>query len=407
MPPIHVAILVAGSHLGGAERSLLSLVVRAAGRMRFTLLLPEAGELVHEAQRVGAVTLVTPWPARLLALGERSGGPSLVTLGRAVPAVRQAARAVRERVESVEADVLVTNGIKPHVIGAMALSGRPDLPLVWYLRESTEGRRLARRALALAGRRCDAAIAISKYVAGDAGQYLPPTVSVDVAYNIIDVPFPPGDDPALPKAEGEIWFASIGALSALKGHDVFLRAAATVSRELQGARFLIVGANRYATEQHTGYEAQLRRLTSDLGIGDRVIFTGHRRDVPALLRQIDVLVQSNTAPEGFGRSVAEAMAAGVPVIASRAWSFLELIEDGRTGWLVPVGDAAALAQRMIAAGRDAGQRRDVAEQARAFIAETTGAERSIATFAQVIDGAAKKRRGGHGHSDHDVTAGGA
>ena len=405
MPPTHVAILVAGSHLGGAERSLLSLVIRAAGRMRFTLLLPEAGELADEAQRAGAGVSVTPWPARLLALGERSGGPSLAALACAVPAVRQAARAVRERIESARADVLVTNGIKPHLIGALALSGRPDLPLVWYLRESTEGRRLSRRVLALAARRCDAAIAISKYVAGDAGHYLPPTVPVDVAYNIVDVPFAPGDDRALPKAEGETWFASIGALSALKGHDVFLRAAAEVSRELPEARFLVVGANRYATEQHTGYEAQLRRLTGELGLGDRVTFAGHRRDVPALLRQIDVLVQSNTAPEGFGRSVAEAMSAGVPVIASRAWSFLELIEDGRTGWLVPVGDAAALAARMVAVGRNPGERRAVAERARVFIEETTDAERGVATLARVVGRAAKNRRAGHGRSDHDVTAG--
>lgn len=391
MPPTHVAVLVAGSHLGGAERSLLSLVRRAAGEMRFTVLLPEAGELARDAELAGAGAWVTPWPARLLALGERSGRPSWATLARAVPAVRQAARAVRERVEAIAADVLVTNGIKPHLIGALALSGRPDLPLIWYLRESTEGRRLSRRVLALAARRCDAAIAISKYVAGDAGHYLPPTVSVEVAYNIVDVSFPPGDDAVLPKAEGELWFATIGGLTALKGHDVFLRAAAIVRRELPHARFLIVGANRYATEQHTGYEAELRRLTDELGIGDRVMFTGYRRDVPALLRHIDVLIQSNIAPEGFGRAVAEAMSAGVPVIASRAWSFLELIDDGRTGWLVPVGDAGALAQHMIAAGRDPVQRQAVAARARAAIGDTANAERAVAAFVRAVDKAAQKR----------------
>jgi glycosyltransferase involved in cell wall biosynthesis len=394
MPPIHVAILVAGSHLGGAERSLLSLVIRAAGTMRFTLLVPAAGELADEARRAGVGVAVTPWPARLLALGERSGGPSLAALARAVPAVRQAARAVREQLEAIGADVLITNGIKPHLLGALALSRRPDLPLVWYLRDSTEGRRLSRRMLGFAARRCDAALAISQYVADDAGHYLPPTVPVDVTYNIIDVPFPPGDDRPLPKADGECWFASIGSLTALKGHDVFLRAAARISGDLPDARFLLVGANQYATEQHTGYEARLRRLSHELGIADRVIFTGYRRDVPALLRQIDVLVQSNTAPEGFGRSVAEAMNAGVPVIASRAWSFLELIEDGQTGWLVPVGDAAALAQRMLAAGQSPEERRDVAERGRAFIGEMTNADRVVTTLGQVVDTAAKKRMPG-------------
>jgi glycosyltransferase involved in cell wall biosynthesis len=395
MPPTHVAVLVAGSQLGGAERSLLSLIVRAADSMRFTLLLPEAGELAHDAERAGAAVCVTPWPARLLALGERSGGPSAAALAGAVPAVRQAARAVRERVEAVEADVLVTNGIKPHVIGALALYRRPNVPLVWYLRESTEGRTLSRRMLSLAARRCDAAVAISKYVAGDARYYLPADVPVDVAYNIVNVSFPPrdagGDWSGPVKGADECWFATIGALTALKGHDVFLRAAAIVSRELPGARFLIVGANHYATEQHTGYEANLRRLAVELDIDQRVMFVGHRRDVPALLRHVDVLVQSNTAPEGFGRSVAEAMSAGVPAIASRAWSFPELIDDGRTGWLVPAGDSAALAQRMIAAGLDPGERQAVAGRARTAIGEMTSAPRSVATFAGVVAAARQQR----------------
>lgn len=390
----HAAVLVAGNHLGGAERSLLSLVRRAAGEMRFTLLLADGSELAADAERAGAGVCLTPWPARLLALGERSGGASLAGLARAVPAVRQAARAVRDSVTAVKADVLVTNGIKPHVIGALALSRRPDLPLIWYLRDSTEGRRVSRSLLRLAARRCDAAIAISKYVAGDAAHYLPAAVPVDVAYNIIDVPFTHADDGhehAPVKGAGECWFATIGALTALKGHDVFLRAAAIASRDLPGARFLIVGANRYATERHVGYQATLRQLASDLGLDGRVMFLGHRRDVPGLLRDVDVLVQSNTAPEGFGRSVAEAMSAGVPVIASRAWSFLELIDDGRTGWLVPVGDADALAQRMIAAGRDPVQRREVAGRARAAIAEMTNPERGVAAFARVVTQAVGKR----------------
>lgn len=391
MPPTHVAVLVAGSLLGGAERSLLSLVRHAAGEMRFTVLMPEAGELADDAAQAGADAWVTPWPARVLALGERSGRPSLTTLVSAVPAVRRAARAVRERIEAIEADVLVTNGIKPHLIGALALSGRPDLPLVWYLRESTEGRRLSRRVLSFAARRCDGAIAISKYVAGDACYYLPPTVPVDIAYNIIDAPFASGDDAELSKADGECWFATIGALTALKGHEVFLRAAALASRELPDARFLIVGANRYATEQHTGYELFLRRLADELGIGGRVTFTGHRRDVPVLLRQIDVLIQSNIAPEGFGRAVAEAMSAGVPVIASGAWSFSELIEDGRTGWLVPVGDVEALAQRMLTAGRNPVERRAVAERARAAISEITNASRGWAAFVRVVEESVQKR----------------
>lgn len=395
MTPIHVAVLMAGSQFGGAERSLLSLVRSVGGAMRFTLILPAPGELSQVAPEAGAGCCLAPWPPRLLALGERSGAPSMATLAGALPAIRRAAVAVRERLAALDADVLVTNGIKPHVVGALALRTSRDLPLVWYLRESSEGRRLSRRALAAAAPRCDAAIAISTYVAADAGRYLPRAVPVTMAYNIVGLPFAGDregiDAGGLDKIPGECWFATIGGLTALKGHDVFLRAGAAVSRELPSARFLIVGANRYAPEQHTGYEAQLRRLASDLGIDDRVTFLGHRRDVAALLRRIDVLVQSNTAPEGFGRSVAEAMSAGVPVIASRAWSFLELIEDSRTGWLVSPGDVAALARRMIEVARDADARRGVGERARAFITEATRAEQGVAAFSRAIESAIARR----------------
>lgn len=395
---MHVAVLMAGSDLGGAERSLLSLVRSAAGAMRFTLLLPAAGELSHEARAAGAGYCLAPWPARLLALGERSGPPSLATLAGAVPAIRRAALVVRERLDAIRADVLVTNGIKPHVVGALAVRGRPGVPLIWYLRESSEGRRFSRGALAIAGTRCDAAIAISSYVAGDARRYLPRAVSIAVAYNIVSVPIGAGDEGAhdlrgFTRVDGECWFATIGGLTALKGLDVFLHAAAIVSRELPATRFLIVGANRYAPEQHTGYDARLRRLVRDLGLEHRVVFLGHRRDVPAVLRHIDVLVQPNTAPEGFGRSVAEAMTAGVPVIASRAWSFLELIEDDVTGWLVPPGDVTALARRMLAAARDPEARRAVAERARVFVGEATRAERCVAAFGTAIEAATAKRTG--------------
>ena len=395
MSTVHVAVLMATSHLGGAERSLLSLIRSAAGTMRFTLLLPEAGELSREAREVGAEWCLAPWPERLLALGERSGAPSIATLARVVPAIRRAAVVVRERLEAMGADVLVTNGVKPHIVGSLALRTRHDRPLVWYLRECIEGRRLARGALSIAAGRCDAAIAISKYVARDARTYLPQTVSIDVAYNIVSVPFAAGDGAdelhESRKAASECWFATVGGLTPLKGLDVFLHAAAVVSRERPDSRFLIVGANHYVPEQRSGYERRLRSLASELGLEGRVAFLGHRRDVPALLQRVDVLVQPNTAPEGFGRSVAEAMIAGVPVIASRGWSFLELIEEGRTGWLVTPGDADALAQRMLAVARDPEARRAVAERARHFIGEATSAERGVAAFAKAIEKATAKR----------------
>jgi glycosyltransferase involved in cell wall biosynthesis len=383
---------MATGRLGGAERSLISLIKCSTTARRFTLLLPELGELGGAAAAAGADTIVVPWPSRVIALGERSGLPHPAALACAVAPFWSAVTRVAAQVQSLRPDVVVTNGIKPHVMGTLALRKFPRVPLVWYLRDSLEGRQLSLAIFRRVSGRCDAAVAISEYVARDSATYLPPTLRPVVVYNILGVPLEgEDDDEPIRKPVGELWFATIGALTPLKGHDVFLKAAAIVSRERPEARFLIVGANQYAPEQGLDYPARLLALARRLRLDPVVRFLGQRRDVPRLLRQIDVVVQSNTAPEAFGRSVAEAMSAGLPVIASRGWSFSELIEDGRTGWLVTPGDVQALAQRMLAAAGDARARQDTGTRARAFITSVTDASRCAAAFDAALTGAAGRR----------------
>jgi len=391
-PRPHVVVLMATGRLGGAERSLVSLIKSSTAARRFTLLLPEPGELGPVAAAAGAAPLVVPWPPRVIALGERSGLPGPAALVRAVPPFRNAVARVAALVQSLRPDVFVTNGIKPHVMGALALRKFPGVPLVWYLRDSLDGRRLSRVIFRRVSARCDAAVAISEYVARDAATYLPAGLRPTVVYNILGVPLEPeGDDDSIRKPEGELWFATIGGLTPLKGHDVFLKAAAIVRRQSPGARFLIVGSNQYAPEQGMDYPGHLRALAAQLQLEPVVQFLGQRHDVPRLLRQIDVVVQCNTAPEAFGRSVAEAMSAGLPVIASRGWSFSELIEDGRTGWLVAPGDVQALADRMLAAANDPGMRREIGERARTFITSITDPSRCAAAFDAALTQAAGRR----------------
>jgi len=383
---------MATGRLGGAERSMVSLIKSSTATRRFTLLLPEPGELGRVAASAGAETLVVPWPPRVIALGERSGLPSPAALARAVPPFWSAVTRVAALVQSLRPDVFVTNGIKPHVMGALALRKFPGVPLLWYLRDSLDGRRLSRVIFRRVAARCDAALAISEYVARDAATYLPPALRPTVVYNILGVPLDPeGDDEPIRKPEGELWFATIGGLTPLKGHDVFLKAAAIVRRERPEARFLIVGSNQYAPEQGRDYPGQLRALAGRLQLEAVVRFLGQRHDVSRLLRQIDVVVQCNTAPEAFGRSVAEAMSAGLPVIASRGWSFSELIEDGRTGWLVAPGDVQALADRMLTAASDPGTRRDIGGRARTFITSITDPSTCAAAFDAALTRAASRR----------------
>jgi glycosyltransferase involved in cell wall biosynthesis len=305
----------------------------------------------------------------LLGLGERGGRKSVARLASAAASLGILRTRLRAELARLAPDVLVTNGVKAHGIGALL---RPQLacPLVWYAREGVEDRPLSRLGLRMLGRRCDAVIAISRYVASEVRPLVPGPAPIHVVRNIVDVR-PEQPLPAdLTKAAGAAWIGIVGALTPLKGQDVFLDAAARVAAEAPHARFVVVGGEPYATGAGRGFGATLRARAQALGIAARVDFLGERDDAAAIIANLDVLVQASRGPEGLGRTILEAMACGVPVVAVDAWGPRELVADGRTGCLVPPGDAAALADRLATLVRDPALRARLGAAARAaFVAE--------------------------------------
>ena len=139
-------------------------------------------------------------------------------------------------------------------------------------------------------------------------------------------------------------FGILGMLLPWKGHQVFLKAAQIVFERLPDARGFVIGSAPHSQKE---YEITLHAMAKDLGVDDRVIFTGFRNDVRDMLRLLDVVVHASVNPEPFGRVIAEAMAMERPVIASDAGGPKEILEDGRTGFLVPPQDHHALAARII------------------------------------------------------------
>jgi len=120
-----------------------------------------------------------------------------------------------------------------------------------------------------------------------------------------------------------------------KAHEVLLAAAAQLASRYPQLTFDIAGDGPRLSE--------LRELAKTLGVADRVTFLGHREDVPALLAGADAFVLPSRS-EAFPNGAIEAMAAGLPVIASATGGLLDLIEDGRTGVLVRPDDVDALTQ---------------------------------------------------------------
>jgi glycosyltransferase involved in cell wall biosynthesis len=147
---------------------------------------------------------------------------------------------------------------------------------------------------------------------------------------------------------------SIAMFRGSKGHPHLLDAFARLRAQAPGVRLLLVGDGVR--------RAWVQSLAVERGLGDEVIFTGFRSDVPALLEAMDCFVLASTRTEGVPQSLLQAFAAEVPVVASAIGGIPEVVEDGVTGWLVPPGDDDALA---AAIGRVLGDPAEAALRARA------------------------------------------
>jgi glycosyltransferase involved in cell wall biosynthesis len=127
-------------------------------------------------------------------------------------------------------------------------------------------------------------------------------------------------------------------LQAWKGHSVQLQALARL-RDRSGWILWVLGG---AQSGDDSYVRELTALTVELGITGRVRLLGHRADVARFLAAADIYCQPNIEPEPFGLAYVEALAAGLPVVASDLGGAREIV-DAATGVLVPAGDAGALA----------------------------------------------------------------
>lgn len=125
----------------------------------------------------------------------------------------------------------------------------------------------------------------------------------------------------------------IGRLDPIKDHPTLFRAFAKVKESVCNARLLVVGDG---TER--------RRLES--AAGEDVLFLGSRSDVPRILSALDVFILPSLN-EGISNTILEAMASGIPVIATRVGGNVELVEDGKTGFLVPPRDWQEMALAMM------------------------------------------------------------
>lgn len=140
--------------------------------------------------------------------------------------------------------------------------------------------------------------------------------------------------------DSEVLVGTVGHFAPIKGHDVFVRAAALISARHNETKFVIIGEDK---SPEMSNRRSLESLIAELGLNDIVSMSGWRDDMPAALSSLAMFV-SAARSEPFGLAIVEAMAAGLPVVATGSEGALEIIENDFSGKLVALDDAEALAQ---------------------------------------------------------------
>ncbi|MBF0561992.1 MAG: glycosyltransferase family 4 protein [Alphaproteobacteria bacterium] len=176
-----------------------------------------------------------------------------------------------------------------------------------------------------------------------------------------------------------------------KCQDVLLRAMVALGERAGKAVCVLVGG---PTEESTEYGDSLPALARELGLGDKVIFTGLRKDVAAILPAADVVVIASYI-ESQPRVAAQTLAVGRPLVGTDIGGIPELINDGVTGWLVPVGDPEAMAETLFRVATNPAATAQIAANARAW-AETglrfdTKMAETLAVYDKAMAHAAKRR----------------
>ena len=321
------------AQVSGAERSLLELIDGTMEHAAVLLACPE-GELARRARAQGIATLP-------IAPSRGSFGSSYREL---LPALARLVRTgLRVRAQARRHGVDVIHACSPRAGLIAALSGPGGPRRVVDVRDTLPGGprgSVVRRLLRLTA---DALVFNSSFTCSRFGATGPAQAAV--AYPPVDLerllqlPLSARGEPRRPPTLGVV-----GQISPWKGQDDAIRILAGVRERVPGARLRIVGAVVFSgpevTFDNDAFHRRLVELADELGVGDAVELCGATDDLESAFGAIDVLLVPSWE-EPFGRVVAEAMAAGVPVVATCRGGPAELIEGGVSGYLAQPRDPVA------------------------------------------------------------------
>lgn len=331
------------SDLYGSNVSLVNLCANLdQNEFQPLVLLALPGPLKTVLEERGIKVFIRP-----MSYLRRAYSPSfmLMFMARYLPGIWGAAGIIRNH----QIDLVHTN--TSHV-QAGAIAGRLlGTKVVWHVREIIPNPQFIVKPLyQFIGQVSDRIICISRAVLAHLESLIGPSKKLTCVYNAVDLDrFKPkhialATRRSLGLPDHAPIIGLVGRITFWKGQDIFIQAVAMLSQKFPSARFLIVGDIDRSCYQD--YYQGLMSLSRSLGIEDKIIFTGFRQDIPALMEAMDILVVPSTRPEPFGLVVLEAMAMNKPVIATNHGGAAEIIENQDLGFLVPSHQPGAIAEKI-------------------------------------------------------------
>jgi glycosyltransferase involved in cell wall biosynthesis len=378
---VSILFLSPTGQIGGAEAALHEMLAGlrdAHPSWSLHLVVASEGPLVERVRKLGVSVEVLAFPPALAALGDWGTGADLWStlklFARCAAAIapafsywRRLGRLLRRR----RPTVIHSNGLKMHVLAAWAKPRRT--PVVWHFHDFAGRRSLMSRLLKRSMRRCSAIVTNSRSVADDARSVCGHALPIHSVWNAVDLGRFSPDGPRLdldtlaklpPPGKSLVRVGLVATFARWKGHETFLEALSLVPATIP-IRGYIVGGPIYETSGSQVAIADLRERAESLGLGSRVGFTGFVADASSAIRSLDIVVHASTDPEPFGLVIAEAMACGKPVVASRAGGAIELTDACEHAMTHMPGDAAGLAKRIEELATDPGLRAHLGTSGRA------------------------------------------
>ena len=337
-----VLFLDHSGELGGAELYLLDLAHHMGPRSRVVVFADGPFPDRLQVERV---------PHTVLDLGDGIEGvtreSAIIGMLRAIPAVGRMAVAVAREARTF--DVLYANSQKSLIVGGLAsvLSRRP---LIWNLHDiltADHFSRAIRRLAVLWSNLFVDHVVVNSEATLRAYRTSGGRTSASIVYNGIRAEeFDAVSDDQACTLRAELGLGGgpvvgvFSRLAAWKGQHVLLEALC----DAPAWSALLVGDALFGAD--ATYAKQLRDFVTAHSLESRVHFAGFRSDIPALMKAVDVVAHTSTAPEPFGRVVVEGMLARRPVLAMRAGGPEEIITHRETGLLIPSNDPKALAEAL-------------------------------------------------------------